>query len=424
MKLSIKNIGKIKEANVEINGITVIAGENNTGKSTIGKSLYAIFCSFYDIEEKIEIERKNSVRRLVSRIPIMIDTDFLDYEIPDDYVGKVSDDILLCRERILSNEIDIKDIFVDSLECGVEEGIEIDDDFISELAIRLKEVLSVTKEDLLKLVLEKRLIQEFYGQVSNIFTENEGSIILGIKNDDISVSIKNNTITNISNKKNISLHTEAIYIDDPFILDDISAVFFNRKYRRGFDHRTALKYKLKSRENSNTLVDEIIAKDKLQGIYDKINTVCSGEVMEDGNIGLIYRRKNTDKDLNVENLSTGLKTFVILKMLLEKGIIERNGTFILDEPEIHLHPEWQLLFAEIIVLIQKEFGVHILLNTHSPYFLNAIEVYSVKYGINSKCKYYLARTENDLSVIEDVTNNIEKIYQKLARPLQVLENEV
>lgn len=37
MKLSLKNIGKIETASVEINGITVIAGENNTGKSTVGR---------------------------------------------------------------------------------------------------------------------------------------------------------------------------------------------------------------------------------------------------------------------------------------------------------------------------------------------------------------------------------------------------
>ena len=43
MKIKIENIGFVKIADVEINGITVIAGENNTGKSTIGKSLYSIF---------------------------------------------------------------------------------------------------------------------------------------------------------------------------------------------------------------------------------------------------------------------------------------------------------------------------------------------------------------------------------------------
>ena len=40
MKLTLKNIGKIGTASVEINGITVIAGENNTGKSTVGRALF------------------------------------------------------------------------------------------------------------------------------------------------------------------------------------------------------------------------------------------------------------------------------------------------------------------------------------------------------------------------------------------------
>ena len=60
-----------------------------------------------------------------------------------------------------------------------------------------------------------------------------------------------------------------------------------------------------------------------------------------------------------------MKTFLIIKTLLINDVIQSNGTIILDEPEIHLHPEWQLLFAELIVLIQKEFGMHILLNTHT-----------------------------------------------------------
>ena len=79
-----------------------------------------------------------------------------------------------------------------------------------------------------------------------------------------------------------------------------------------------------------------------------------------------------------------------------------------------------------MILVYTKFGIvsiHILLITHSPYFLNAIEVYTVKYGIDDKSKYYLASSKDDISSIEDVTDNIEAIYSKLARPLQDLENE-
>lgn len=34
MKLTLKNIGKIESAEVKLNGITVIAGENDTGTKT------------------------------------------------------------------------------------------------------------------------------------------------------------------------------------------------------------------------------------------------------------------------------------------------------------------------------------------------------------------------------------------------------
>ena len=124
----------------------------------------------------------------------------------------------------------------------------------------------------------------------------------------------------------------------------------------------------------------------------------------------------------MSNLSTGIKSFIILKTLLRNGSINDNGVVILDEPEIHLHPEWQLKFAEVIVLIQKEFGVNILLNTHSPYFLNAIEVYVKKYGIEKKCKFYLTDDNEGRTNIKDVTDQTELIYEKLARPLQDLEN--
>ena len=43
MELYLRNIGKIAEASVRIDGISVIAGENDTGKSTIGRVLFSTF---------------------------------------------------------------------------------------------------------------------------------------------------------------------------------------------------------------------------------------------------------------------------------------------------------------------------------------------------------------------------------------------
>ena len=52
MRITLKNIAKVKTADIDIKGITVIAGDNNTGKSTIGKALYSVFNGLNDIESK------------------------------------------------------------------------------------------------------------------------------------------------------------------------------------------------------------------------------------------------------------------------------------------------------------------------------------------------------------------------------------
>ena len=44
-------------------------------------------------------------------------------------------------------------------------------------------------------------------------------------------------------------------------------------------------------------------------------------------------------------------------------------------------------------------------------------------GVADKCRYYLASLVDESAVVDDVTDNIEKIYSKLARPIQNLENE-
>ena len=51
MELRLENIGMIKEATVKLNGLTVIAGENDTGKSTVGKVVFCIIKAVSRYEE-------------------------------------------------------------------------------------------------------------------------------------------------------------------------------------------------------------------------------------------------------------------------------------------------------------------------------------------------------------------------------------
>ena len=55
MRIKLENITKIDKADVVVDGITVIAGENSSGKSTVGRVLYSIFdCGQKPTNENIE----------------------------------------------------------------------------------------------------------------------------------------------------------------------------------------------------------------------------------------------------------------------------------------------------------------------------------------------------------------------------------
>lgn len=419
MKLRIKNIGKIEDAIVEFNGITVIAGENNSGKSTVGKVLYSVFNSFYKVEEQIYNEKKESLNRILYRGLYMESHIFRQinmFEIENDeiiadllnYADKYIEDYDLLRKHLLNILIEGED------SNYITENID-------DVTKKVIHVLGIPDSIILETLILKKMNVEFNGQINNIFSleKEEGKIELTIRGEILSFMVKDNDISEISKK--YSLNTEVIYIDDPYVLDDIDLGRRPLNRRNELNHREELKLKLVKKDNDN-IIDEIIVNKRLDSILEKVNSVCSGDMIKNKN-KFGYKKDNINVILDIKNISTGLKTFVIIKTLLQNGSLTENGTIILDEPEIHLHPEWQLILAELIVLIQKEFGMHILLNTHSPYFLRAIEVYSANYGIADKCKYYLSKNVKNIAVIEDVTMETDRIYEKLAKPLETLQIE-
>ncbi len=62
MRLKLENIGIIEEADIRLDGLTVIAGENDSGKSTVGKVLYSLIKTLQYANKYIGADGKSEKR--------------------------------------------------------------------------------------------------------------------------------------------------------------------------------------------------------------------------------------------------------------------------------------------------------------------------------------------------------------------------
>lgn len=422
MKLYMENIGKLANTEISIDGITVVAGKNGTGKSTISKSLYSIFSSFYDYNEKINNLRnyllKNELRKpTTSFFMRRFDTEKLDLFLHSLYQN---------RMNFKNNKIKLKDSIIEFVsENFSEEYDDFDDSNKLEEGLNedildgILRVLFIEDNKLLRYIVNKTFDVEFNYQVKNLNSlEKCSKINLAIKEKNLYVEIDENGKFIVENP--LLLTKKVAYIDDPYVVDNIHSSYFfrgNRNiYLTHYDDLVELLIKDKSPESilineSMNAIDNIIKKAGKINIFKERNRY-------------FYSLDQGEEKINIKNASTGLKTFLIIKLLLDNGSLEENGIIILDEPETHLHPDWQIIFAELIVLLNKYLGMHILINSHSPYFIRAIEVYSKKYNVNDKLRYYYSYNNDiGLSKIKEVTDSVEEIYSALAAAFDVLEEE-
>ena len=68
MKVSIKNVGIINNSVIDIDGLTVITGQNNSGKTTVGKALYSLFSAKENLFENATRDIINYAKHEISNL--------------------------------------------------------------------------------------------------------------------------------------------------------------------------------------------------------------------------------------------------------------------------------------------------------------------------------------------------------------------
>lgn len=428
MELKIRNFAKIKDANIIIDGITVIAGENNTGKSTIGKILFSLFNSLSSIEEKILLERLKAIESTSRDI---IRSSYSDIGLP----GMVASRAALNATKKFSAHLkaEIESISDETLSTLVEDAIkssmpvsktthhDVLADTVKKVCINVKELLNLPEKTIGLEIISRYFDSVFHSQIIPLSTDGEvdSELTLNIRGNDILISFKNNYCEEFID--NVKLLHKAIYIDTPFVIDELSSF----RYPTANPTSNFLLDLLVSKSQNDVLdgvIESVRAKEKLNDIYTTLQCAVDGDILINQSNDEYYLKNNEfTEPISFHNLSTGMKSFLILKMLLEKGCLNNKDVVVLDEPEIHLHPQWQIVYAELIVLLQKHFDLSVVVTTHSPYFVDALNLFSYKHEVNDKVNYYLSTASSNSVSMQCVTDNIDQIYKKMASPIQILD---
>lgn len=329
--LTLNNIGMIKSASLNINGLSVIAGKNDQGKSTAGKALMALikadnmgkkFQKNQQIpqENQSNNEKKKSFDRLISLLF-------------DDDISKNGE--ILLQTQIQEISVKIKDDRCVGFRNNAQRNTFLDCTFVQ----------SPLVWDLF----------EFFSSIKTLEVENSFYL-------ESSASIKY-----------------------PYVLWDLY-----KKLNVPRQHKTPY----------------------LKEILESTKLVMKGQFIK-RNDKFYFMRPNAKGSLNeiqLKNIATGIKSFGIIQTLLENSYITPRGFFVFDEPENHLHPIWQVTFAKILVkLVEKK--ICIMVNTHSPYMLEALQKYSQKY--KTRANFYLADNGEIKQIDNDSSTTLEVIYQKL-----------
>ena len=159
-------------------------------------------------------------------------------------------------------------------------------------------------------------------------------------------------------------------------------------------------------------VDTVLGKEELyKDLLERIHKIILGEFeYNKSNKDFIYRKQGYAFDK--KNVATGIKSFGIIEILLKNKQLDENTILIIDEPEVHLHPQWIVEYARILVLIHKYIGCHIFISSHNPDMIQAIRYISEKQDVLKSLDFYLAdEDDNKKYTYRHLSKDIEPIFE-------------
>lgn len=344
MIFSINNIGIIKRADVKVDGLTVISGANNSGKTTVGKALYSVVSATEDLSKKQQLDMAeavhNRIRKIAQSYPILMQ--FYDnIRWSDDFQEKSERDLVeriyhvgrlrYHGQAVLAYYIDLlrefyqmvkRDEFLDlaiedinnveklsesSLGAINTEWRENKESVLKQCESALSFVSSIpSTEEFAFRMIDSTLREEFSGQVQSMTVTNQVEDKSSLRLYDeggreyFNIYLDNHDVDIEESVFNEGYFKKGYFVDDPYIIEDgdnmrasLNLVSRNRirmNYAEStvVPHRIKMNRWLKRNIREERGISESLYKDKqIADVMEKINSIVPGDW--DGKYGKITR---------------------------------------------------------------------------------------------------------------------------------------
>jgi len=416
IRLHTRKFRAVESADLIINGITVVAGENGCGKSTLSKLLYYLYktISNYDVLVSKKL-RKNlsNVARFLDIAQMELFRGGVNRKLRNEF----QEDFLVLRRNLSRKIIDDRQMrewldFVDKISLASSLGkttenkrserlLYIAEDIIKKMKIDNKdknkspfELVKIHIESLFKEgfgLMNSRSTKLFREELKNVFHDNKLPEVFDVfEFGEEIVSLDKN---HLSIPYSIQ---SAIYIDTPMV---IGLTIEKDGYWNDLNKLLKRKNINRFSQFSNIISDEIMKgdaslDDSILGINDFLFKRADGSIF------------------NLLDCATGIKSFSIIQLLLKNGSLTDKTLLIIDEPESHLHPQWIIEYARLIVLLNKHVGIKFFIASHNPDMVSAIRIIAEKEETLDKLNFYLAQKEKPYSYIyKHLGKEIDPIFE-------------
>ncbi len=430
IRLKVDGFRAVATANIIIDGITVVAGENGSGKSTVSKLLYYLFKTACNYDVLVANELRNDLDEIFIFLSIAVSELYAvdDSEIRNELREQLHN--LKNQKQVSQEQMERWRHFIAQVQQTYMATADKNDKRYSRLKRRwvyiLKDILredsketqnaDIESDSVLFAKIEELLESHFktaMGKVNarpaSLFeTALSGVFPEGILPGHLEVQEYDEPIYS-KDKSSLSIPfsiQNVIYTDTPMVIgkDGTEVDYWN-------DLNELLRKK--SRPPFSNL-SQIISKDVIKGDVS-IDESPSGRAF-------LYKRAD-GMTFDLQDCATGIKSFAILQLLLNNGELNDKTLLIIDEPEVHLHPQWIVEYARIIVMLNKHLGVKFFIASHDPDFVGAIRYISEKEGNLDKVNYYLAdkSTKDYMYNYQHLGVDIDPIFKSFNRALERID---